>query len=575
MAARVPDEGIASRPSPQKQVSQRRPRTSFTRIESPSHCNPTTIYLNMEISLGRADSEPKGSDASHDDSAGTKFHATTEHISDINTVPERRQVYGKVGLQGLFSSYYVVLCASFSAIGGMLFGIDQGIVSVILVMPQFLDQFPRVSATASGAGFWKGLLTAMIELGALIGALNQGWVADKISRKYSVVVAVGIFTVGSVLQTAAQDYPMLVVARLIGGVGIGMLSMVIPLYISEISPPEIRKHRTIKFCDIGNLSNHHAGGTLLVLEEFSIVFGEVLAFWVTYGTRFIASAWSWRLPFLLQMIPAFVLAGGILFLPFSPRWLASKGRDQESLDSLVKLRQLPASDHRVQQEWLEIRAEIAFQKQVMEERHPRLQDGTKSSRIKLEIASWTDAFKSGCWRRTHVGVGLSFFQQFVGINALIYYSPTLFETMGLDYDLQLIMSGVLNIMQLLGVCSSFYTMDRFGRRPLLLWGSAGMAISHIIIAILVGKFSSNWPAHRAEGWGLITPPLVENTGFGAYTFFAVFCVLSWVWAFFFVPETNGRTLEQMDRLFKDRSNQEDEAKRKRVADAVLVPTICA
>ena len=111
------------------------------------------------------------------------------------------------------------------------------------------------------------------------------------------------------------------------------------------------------------------------------------------------------------MIPAFVLAGGILFLPFSPRWLASKGRDQESLDSLVKLRQLPTSDHRVQQEWLEIRAEIAFQKQVMEERHPRLQDGTKSSRIKLEIASWTDAFKSGCWRRTHVGVGLSFFQQ--------------------------------------------------------------------------------------------------------------------------------------------------------------------
>ena len=123
----------------------------------------------MEISLDRADSEPKGSDASRDDSAGTKFHATTEHISDINTVPERRQVYVKVGLQGLFSSYYVVLCASFSAIGGMLFGIDQGIVSVILVMPQFLDQFPRVSATASGAGFWKGLLTAMIELGALIG----------------------------------------------------------------------------------------------------------------------------------------------------------------------------------------------------------------------------------------------------------------------------------------------------------------------------------------------------------------------------------------------------------------------
>ena len=99
---------------------------------------------------------------------------------------------------------------------------SQGVVSVILVTPQFLDRFSRVSEHASGAGFWKGLLTAMIELGALIGALNQGWIADKISRKYSIVVAVCIFTVGSVLQTAAVDYSMLTVARLIGGIGIGM-----------------------------------------------------------------------------------------------------------------------------------------------------------------------------------------------------------------------------------------------------------------------------------------------------------------------------------------------------------------
>jgi len=113
---------------------------------------------------------------------------------------------------------------------------DQGVVSIVLVMPQFLARFTRVSETASGVGFWKGLLTAMIELGAFIGALNQGWVADKISRKYSIVVAVIVFTVGSVLQTAAVDYSMLVVARLIGGIGIGMLSMVAPLYISEISP---------------------------------------------------------------------------------------------------------------------------------------------------------------------------------------------------------------------------------------------------------------------------------------------------------------------------------------------------
>jgi MFS family permease len=123
-------------------------------------------------------------------------------------------------------------------------------------------------------------LTAMIELGSLLGALIQGWIADKILRKYSMMVAVAIFILGSVLQTVAVDYAMLTTARLIGGIGIGRLSMVAPLYITEISPPEVR-------------------GTLLVLEEFAIVSGIVIAFWITYGTRYISGEWSWRPPFLL------------------------------------------------------------------------------------------------------------------------------------------------------------------------------------------------------------------------------------------------------------------------------------
>ena len=217
-----------------------------------------------------------------------------------------------------------------------------------------------------------------------------------------------------------------------------------------------------------------------------------------------------------------------------------------------------------------------------------------------------------------------FMQQFVGINALIYYSPTLFQTMGLNYSMQLIMSGVLNVTQLVGVMTSLWTMDRFGRRPLLLWGSLCMTISHVIIAVLVGLYSSEWPAHRPEGWvsvafllfymisfgaswgpvpwampseifpssvrakgvalstcsnwlnnfiiGLITPPLVQNTGFGAYTFFAVFCLLSLVWTFYFVPETRGRTLEAMDHVFKDIINEDEEARRKAIERQLLATT---
>lgn len=377
-------------------------------------------------------------------------------------------------------------------------------------MPQFLERFPEVG---DGGGFYKGLMTAMIELGALIGALNQGWIADKLSRKYSIVVAVIIFIVGSILQTAAVDYAMLTFARFVGGVGVGMLSMVAPLYISEISPPEIR-------------------GTLLVLEELSIVTGIVIAFWTTYGTLHIPSEWSWRLPFLIQIIPGLVLGIGIIFLPFSPRWLCSKDRDDDALIALSKLRQLPATDHRIQREWFDIRAEVALHAEISAERHPHLQERTVGNRIKLEIVGWIDLFKSGCWRRTFVGTGLMFFQQvsifaftstriiltifqFVGINALIYYSPTLFKTMGLEYNMQLIMSGVLNCVQLVGVASSLWTMDRIGRRPLLLWGSLVMFLSHLIISVLVAKFSYDWPSFRPEGWASVAMLLVYMLGFGA------------------------------------------------------------
>ena len=212
--------------------------------------------------------------------------------------------------------------------------------------------------------------------------------------------------------------------------------------------------------------------------------------------------------------------------------------------------------------------------------------------------------------------------------------------MGQDHSMQLVLSGVLNVAQLVGVTTSLWTMDLFGRRPLLLWGSVAMCVSHIIIAALVGQFSSDWPAHRAAGWtsvaflffymvsfgaswgpvpwaipseifpsslrakgiavstcsiwlnnfiivslvkhplaqvarsdaflqGLITPPLVINTGFGAYVFFAVFCALSFVWTFFFVPETNGRSLEQMDQVFKDHTNEAEEQRRRRIQRDIM------
>ncbi|POS70081.1 hypothetical protein DHEL01_v211526 [Diaporthe helianthi] len=553
---------------------------------------------------GRQDVAPADHTTSHSKAmiAEAADVAHQESALKTETAAVVIEPYGPSGFRGIFATRYVSLCAAFSAIGGFLFGYDQGVISVTLTMDEFLSRFPDVSEQAAGAGFKKGLMTAMITLGALIGAINMGWIADWLSRKRSIMVAVVIFCIGSALQTAAVDYGMLVGGRFIGGLGIGMLSMVVPVYISEISPPEIR-------------------GSLLVFEELSIVFGIVVAFWITYGTRVIPNHWSWQLPFLLQILPGVLLGFGATLLPYSPRWLASKGREDEALRSLAKLRTLPDTDYRVRAEWMDILAEARFQKAVMAERHPKLAGvNSNSSIIKLEFVSWSDCFRAGCLRRTHVGAGLMFFQQMVGINALIYYSPSLFATMGLNIDMQLIMSGVLNISQLVGVLSSLWTMDRFGRRKLLLAGSAGMFVAHLIIAILVGKFSYDWTKHVAEGWvsvafllaymiafgaswgpvpwampsevfpsslrakgvaiatcnnwlwnfiiGLITPPLVQQTGFGAYVFFAVFCLLSCLWTWFCVPETNGKTLEEMDEVFNDLSGTADALMKARIFQEV-------
>ncbi|KAE8227875.1 hypothetical protein CF326_g7215 [Tilletia indica] len=506
-----------------------------------------------------------------------------------------KYAYGQRGLAGLIEDRLVFGMAALAALGGLLFGYDQGVISVTLVMEQFTGRFPRIDPTQdSAAGFWKGLLTAMIELGAILGAASAGYIADRYSRRNAIRSGVVWFIVGSVLQTAAQGYGMLVAGRLIGGVGIGTLSMTAPLYMAEVSPPNIR-------------------GMLLGLEEFMIVFGICAAYGITYGTRYMrGTEWAWRFPFLLQIAPGLILAAGVTLLPYSPRWLAAKGRDKECLDVLVRLRRRPADDPAVQAEFLEIRSEALLQRERKQERHPTLMDGKSSSNILLELHSWADTLKSGCRRRTIVGVGLMFFQQFVGINALIYYSPQIFEQLGLSYDSRLTMGWVANLCQLLGVIISFPLVDRVGRKPLLAFGSIGMTVCLAIVAGLTARFSSDWASHRGEGWtavafvfcymvifgmswgpvpwampaeifpsslrakgvalstvsnwfnnfiiGLITPPLIQSTGYGAFVFFAVFSFLSLFFTIFVVPETRGVTLEQMDSLFGDSTGKLDEAR---------------
>lgn len=312
---------------------------------------------------------------------------------------------------------------------------------------------------------------------------------------------------------------------------------------------------------------------------------------------------SFRLPFGLQMVTATALGTGIHFFPYSPRWLALVDRLDDCRASLAKLRRLPETDERVQEEFLGIVAEIKFQKLVMEKRHPNARG------IKLEILSWLDLFNRKTWKRTAVACGVGFFQQFSGINAFIYYAPTLFASLGQTSQTSLILSGVFDILQMVAAFVCFIIIDKVGRRPLAIYGGFGTAIAYLIIAVLSGLYSHDWSAYMAAGWacvamaflfiliygvsysplgwalpaevypntsrskgvalatctiwlsdfivGVATPSMMDNIGYGTYIFFAAMCFLAGVWAFLLVPETNGKSLEEIDDLFGDTSSQEE------------------
>lgn len=398
--------------------------------------------------------------------------------AELPTMIAENVSYGPDGIKGLVSSPFVFGAAFLASLGGFSFGYDQGVISIVNVMPQFYAAFPEVSPDHPGSGFNKGFMTAMLEFGAFLGCFFMPKLCDKISRKWALTVVVGIFIIGAIIQTTAPNYGTLVAGRTIGGIGVGTLALGAPLYISEISPPNLR-------------------GTLLVLESISIVSGVVLSYWLCFGTRYMSGEIAFRLPFGLQMVCAAILGTCIHLFPFSPRWLSLVGRDDEALQSLAKLRRLPETDERVQIEWRGIMAEVEFQKVLQDRLHPG------KSGFKLELLQWKDLFTKKVMRRTLVGCGVAFFQQFSGVNAFIYYAPTLFASLGSSYEMSLILAGALNIVQLVAVAICFAIIDKVGRRPLAIYGAVGMTTVYVIMTALVGIYGSNWPAHSSAGWACV------------------------------------------------------------------------
>ncbi|CCM06248.1 uncharacterized protein FIBRA_08497 [Fibroporia radiculosa] len=457
----------------------------------------------------------------------------------------------------------------------------------------------------------KGIITAALELGSLMGALAAGVLADHCSRRISILVACVVFCIGSTFQFAAETLFQLTLGRAVGGLGVGALryflqlhvaipelnrssSMLAPLYMAEISPPEVR-------------------GSLMALEQFAIVLGAVLGFWTGFFTRNVSGSSSWRIPLAIQLGPGILLAIGCLFLPPSPRLLVMQGRTEEALSALATLRRRSPeesiSDPLLQIELLEMKTEAALiaRAGTGSERDLREFEG---GLLRAEARRWMRLFGRKYLKRTAIGIMMMFFQQWSGINALLYYGPTLMHSIGLQGDIvTLMVSGGIGIVQFLAVLPAIIFIDRSGRKTLLRGGSVVMAFSHFCIAVLIWQYEDSWASHSLAAWisvgcvylftaaygtsygpigwilpsevfplsvrskgvslstasnwlnnfliGLIVPGLVEFSASGTFLVFATACFCGYLWSTYTVPETANVSLEEIDAVFGSSAGQED------------------
>lgn len=268
--------------------------------------------------------------------------------------------------------------------------------------------------------------------------------------------------------------------------------MIVPMYNAEVAPPEVR-------------------GSLVALQQLAICFGIMISFWIDYGTNYIGGTGSgqkeaaWLLPICLQLAPAIVLFAGILFMPFSPRWLIHHNREDEARKVLANLRDLPEDHELVELEFLEIKAQSLFEKRTVAEHWPHLRELTAWNVFKLQWVAIASLFQTrAMFKRVIVATVTMFFQQWTGINAILYYAPTIFKNLGLSSNtVSLLATGVVGIAMFIATIPSVLYIDRLGRKPILTIGAIGMATCHIIIAVIVAKDQSSWGTHKSAGWAAI------------------------------------------------------------------------
>ncbi|KAI1180816.1 general substrate transporter [Nemania sp. FL0916] len=469
------------------------------------------------------------------------------------------------------------MCA-FSAFGGIFFGYDSGYINGVMGMPYFIRQIEGPDAT-SLSGSTKGLIISILSLGTFVGALAAGDFADLVGRRTTILGGCAIFLVGVVLQLASDELPLLVIGRIVAGLGVGGVSAILILYMSEIAPRKVR-------------------GAIVSGYQFFITVGLLLASVIDYVTQGRNDSGSYRIPISIQMVWALVLAGGLALLPESPRFYVRKGQLEQAAESLSRLRGQDVTSDFIRDELAEIVANHEYESSLMP------QDGYWSTWRICVRGSLKDG--SSNLRRTILGTSLQMMSQWTGVNFVFYFGTTLvyicvvFQGLGTIQDPFLI-SLITALVNVFSTPISFWTIEKIGRRPLFLWGAFGMSLCQFIIAIVgtvthnaaalsvmisficifISFFASTWgpgswvligeifplpmrargvALSTASNWlwnfiiGLITPYMVDkdkgNLGAKVFYIWGSLCATALAYTWYFVPETKGLTLEQVDEMLK-------------------------
>ena len=379
---------------------------------------------------------------------------------------------------------YIGAIVAVATIGGFLFGYDSGAVNGTQEgLQRAFDLTPGSWSPTSGLGF----TVASLLIGCFIGAFFAGRLADLLGRRNTLLVAAVLFFVGAILQGLAESHLLFVLARTMGGMAVGAASVLSPAYISEVAPASIR-------------------GRLTTVQQIMIITGLTAAFLVNYflaaaAGESVATYWlgieAWRWMYLMQAVPAAIFLVALLFIPESPRDQVSRGRDDKARSVLTSLFGSNVADAKL----LEIRETFA------EDHRPRLSDLKKPG----------GGLRPIVW----VGIMLAVFQQLVGINVIFYYGATLWQLAGFSESDALLINIVSGAVSIAACFVTIAVIDKIGRKPLLLIGSAGMAVT---LFVMVFAFSQG--SLDAEG-NLVLSADLGSVAVVAANLYVIFFNVSW------------------------------------------------